>query len=129
MQSLIEKVQALDDTFKENHYVIADQAEGGAVKTEQDMLDKHKDKVFSHTSRLYQLLENSEHPAAPTLVKDPLLHLRRWMRKVDRESGRINEGVIGLDAESGADQCLLRLLEKRNNGLMSEFTRVVASCC
>ena len=34
-QSLIKKVQTLDDTFKENHYVIADEAEEDAVETEQ----------------------------------------------------------------------------------------------
>ena len=32
VQTLIDKVQALDDTFKEHHYVMADQAEEEAVK-------------------------------------------------------------------------------------------------
>ena len=35
VQSLIKNVQSLDDTFKEHHYVIADEAEEDAVETEQ----------------------------------------------------------------------------------------------
>ena len=53
VQSLIEKAQALHDTFKEHHYVIADQAEDQtAVVTEQGVLDKHEDHVFLYTNRL-----------------------------------------------------------------------------
>ena len=47
MQSLIQKIQTLDDTFKEHHYVIADRAEDEAVETEQDVIDKHEEKIFS----------------------------------------------------------------------------------
>ena len=47
VQSLIEKVEAIDDNFKEHHYVIADQADDqAAVVAEQDVLDEHEDKVF-----------------------------------------------------------------------------------
>ena len=57
-------------------------------------------------------------------MKDPLQYLRRWMCEVDRESGRICEDVTGLEAESGMDQCLLRQVEKRINGLMSELADI-----
>ena len=68
VQSLKEKVQALDITFKEHHHVIAYQAEDqAAVITEQDLLDKHQDKVFSYNSRLHQLLKEPE----PTLSTNP----------------------------------------------------------
>ena len=43
------------------------------------------------------------------------------MRKVDRKSQRINEEVVGLEAESSGDQCLLWQLEKRTDGLKSEL--------
>ena len=52
VQNLIEKVQTLDDTFKEHHYVIADQAEEEAVANEQEVLDEHEDKIFPYTNRL-----------------------------------------------------------------------------
>ena len=71
MQSLIEKVQALDDSFKEHHYVIADQAEKEAVKTEQDMLDEHKDRIFLYTSRFCRLLESSKPTMAPHSREGP----------------------------------------------------------
>ena len=55
VQTLTEKVQAIDDNFKEHHYVIADQANHqAAVVGEQDVLDEHEDKVFSCTNRLPQ---------------------------------------------------------------------------
>ena len=85
VQSLIEKVQSLDDTFKEHNYIIADEAEEDAVETEQRVLDEHEDKVFSYTNRLRLLLEGSEPAAVPTLATDPSQHLRRRMRKVERE--------------------------------------------
>ena len=71
VQSLIEKVQALDDTSKEHHVVIADQAEGEAVASEPVVLDEHEDKIFSYTSSLRQLLKRSEPTAAPAFMKDP----------------------------------------------------------
>ena len=75
VQSLIKKVQSLDDTFKEHHFVIADQAEGDAVETEQEVLDEHEDKIFSYTNRLRKLLEESEPASKPTLATDHSKHL------------------------------------------------------
>ena len=78
IQSLMEKVQAIDDSFKEHHYIIADQADDqAAVVAEQDVLDEHEDEVFSYTNRLHQLLEESQPMAAPTLKMDPSQHLHR----------------------------------------------------
>ena len=77
MQSLIEKAQTLNDIFKEPHYVITDEAEEDAVETEQRVLDKHEDKVFSYTNRLCLLLEGLEPAAIPTLATDPSQHMRR----------------------------------------------------
>ena len=62
--------------------------------------------------------------AAPTLMKDPSPHLHRRMRKVDSELERICEDVAGLEAESSVHQCLLRQLEKRTDGLMTELTDI-----
>ena len=71
VQRLIEKVQSLDDTFKEHHYVIADEAEEEAMETEQTVLDEHEHKLFSYTNRLRQLVEGSKPGAVPTLTTDP----------------------------------------------------------
>ena len=61
VQSLTEKVQTLEDTFKKHHYIIADQAEDQeAVTTEHSVLNEHEDEVFSYTNRLHQLLEELE---------------------------------------------------------------------
>ena len=49
-QTLMKKIQSLDDTFKEHHFVIADQAENAAIVAKQEVLDKHEDKVFSYVS-------------------------------------------------------------------------------
>ena len=57
VQSLIGKNQTLVKTFKQHHYIIADQADEEAVETEKNVLDKNEDKVFSYTSRLHQLLK------------------------------------------------------------------------
>ena len=80
--SLAKKVRAIDDTFKEHHFVKADQGEGEAVATEQVVLDEYEDKLFLYMctvyiSRLHQLLERLEPTAVPALAKDPVLHLRR----------------------------------------------------
>ena len=122
MQSLIEKVQSLDDTFKEYHYIIADEAED-AVETEQ-VLDEHKDKVFSYTNRLCLLLEGSKPAAVPTLATDPSQHLHRRLQQVERELEKIKEDVACLEAKIGVDQCLVRQLEKHSDGLMSELADV-----
>ena len=55
---------------------------------------------------------------------DPSQHLHRRMRKVERESEKIKEDIAGLETETGVDQCLLRQVEKRIDGLMSELTDV-----
>ena len=124
MQSLIEKVQSLDDTFKEYHYIITDEADQDAVETKQKVLDEHENKVFSCTSRLRLLLDRLEPAAVPTLATDTLQHLRRRLCEVDRELEKIMEDVAGLEAETGMDRCLLRQLEKRIDGLMSELADV-----
>ena len=71
MQTLIEKVQTLDDTFKVYHYIIADQAGEDAVESEPGVLYKCEDKVFFYSSRLRKLLEGSEPADVPTLSTDP----------------------------------------------------------
>ena len=44
VQSLIGKVQVIHNTFKDHHYVIANQADNqAAVVAEQDVLDEHED--------------------------------------------------------------------------------------
>ena len=48
-RALLDKMQTLDTTFKEHHYVTADEAMG----TEQNILDEHKDKIFSYMKRLH----------------------------------------------------------------------------
>ena len=110
VQSLIEKVHSLDDTFKELHYIIADEAKDDAVETEQRVFDEHEDKVFSYTNRLCLLLDRSEPAAIPTLATDPSQHLRRRLHEVERELETIKEDGAGLGAETGVDQCLLRQL-------------------
>ena len=88
------------------------------------MLDEHEDKVFSYMNRLCLLLEGSEPAAVPTLTTDPSQHLRRRLCEVERELEKVKEDVAGLEAETGVDQCLLRQLEKRIDGLMSELADV-----
>ena len=46
------------------------------------------------------------------------------MHEVERELEKIKEDIAGLEAETGVDECLLRQLEKRNDGLMSELVDV-----
>ena len=84
VQSLVEKVQTLDDTFKEHHYVIGNQAENqAAVLTEQDVLDDHEDKMSSYTYRLHQLFEGAGPTAVPTPKMDLSQHLHRRICEVD----------------------------------------------
>ena len=110
VQSLIEKVQAIDDTFKEHHYVIVDQVDDqAAVVAEQDTLDEHEDEVFSYTNRLRQLLLKSQPTAAPTIKVDLSQHLRKRICEVEREARKIDEDIEGLE---GMDQCLLQQLKK-----------------
>ena len=116
----IETVNNLPKVLKEHHYIISD----------QDVLHEHDDKVFSYMSRLRQLLEGSEPAAAPPLMTEPLQHLHRQMRQVDRESEKIKEDVAGLEAETSVDQFLY--YDSSRSALMasclSSPMSIVASC-
>ena len=59
-QSIIEKIQALSDTFKEEQFVIPDQAGDAAIIVEQEVFDEHDNKVFLDTTEPCQLLEGLE---------------------------------------------------------------------
>ena len=80
--------------------------------------------MFSYTNRLCLLLNGLEPAAIPTLVTDPSQHLRRRMCEVQRELETIKEDVVGLEVETGVDQCVLQQLEKCIDNLMSELTDV-----
>ena len=71
-------------------------------------LDEHEDKVFSHTSRLRQLLEKLEkvsEKTPETIITEGLLNrLRDVLREVTLLDDTINSVALGPDT----DACLLR---------------------
>ena len=128
VKGFIKRLESLDSDFKEHHSTVVDliEEDEDVLREEQAKLDDHEDKVTDLMSRLVELGIEEEKVPIPSMVESKpfekrLGFLAKELRSIDE---RIKDEVVGLEAKSGVDQCLLRQLEKRIDGLMSELADI-----
>ena len=90
-KQLISKLEDLNKDFKSVHFSIIDllEEESGDIDREQEILDKHEDKVVSMTLRLQKLVKSSSLATDTGSEKPSARKLARMQRCLQETAGAI----------------------------------------